>query len=43
MEPLHILQAELLRRDRELPEQPLVEIALTASVAGIAAGTRNTG
>jgi phosphoenolpyruvate carboxylase len=43
MEPLHILQAELLRRDRELPEQPLVEIALMASVAGIAAGMRNTG
>jgi phosphoenolpyruvate carboxylase len=43
MEPLHILQAELLRRDRELPEQPLVERALMASVAGIAAGMRNTG
>jgi phosphoenolpyruvate carboxylase len=42
MEPLHILQAELLRRDRELPEQPLVERALMASVAGIAAGMRNT-
>ena len=43
MEPLHILQAELLRRDRELPEQPFVERALMASVAGIAAGMRNTG
>lgn len=43
MEPLHILQAELLQRDRELPEQPLVEQALMSSVAGIAAGMRNTG
>ena len=43
LEPLHILQAELLQRDRELPEQPMVERALMASVAGIAAGMRNTG
>jgi phosphoenolpyruvate carboxylase len=43
MEPLHILQAELLRRDRENPGQPFVERALMASVAGIAAGMRNTG
>ena len=43
MEPLHIVQAELLRRDRESPQQPLVERALMASVAGIAAGMRNTG
>jgi phosphoenolpyruvate carboxylase len=43
IEPLHILQAELLRRDRELPEQPLIERALMASVVGIAAGMRNTG
>ena len=43
MEPLHILQADLLRRDRANPKQPLVECALMASVAGIAAGMRNTG
>jgi phosphoenolpyruvate carboxylase len=43
IEPLHILQAELLCRDRQNPEQPLVERALMASVAGIAAGMRNTG
>ena len=43
MEPLHVVQAELLRRDRESPQQPLVERALMASVAGIAAGMRNTG
>jgi Phosphoenolpyruvate carboxylase len=43
LEPLHVLQAELLRRDRDLPSDPRVEYALQASVAGIAAGMRNTG
>ena len=43
LEPLHILQAELLPARSELPEQPMVERALMASVAGIAAGMRNTG
>ena len=42
MEPFHILQAELLRRDRESRQQPLVEGALIASVAGLAVGMRNT-
>ncbi|TNE74910.1 MAG: phosphoenolpyruvate carboxylase [Gammaproteobacteria bacterium] len=46
-DPLHYLQAELLRRDREsegkgeVPE--LVERALKVTMAGIAAGMRNTG
>ena len=43
LEPLHVLQAELLRRDRDLPSDPRVEYALQSSVAGIAAGMRNTG
>ena len=43
MEPLHVAPAELLRRDRESTQQPLVEYALMASAAGIAAGMRNTG
>ena len=43
LEPLHVLQAELLRRDRDLPSDLRVEHALLASVAGIAAGMRNTG
>jgi phosphoenolpyruvate carboxylase len=42
-EPLQILQAELLRRDQENPQQPLIECALMASIVGIAAGMRNTG
>lgn len=45
--PLHYLQAELLRRERELaadaPEAELVERALKVTMAGIAAGVRNTG
>ncbi|MGO1500519.1 MAG: phosphoenolpyruvate carboxylase [Marinobacter sp.] len=46
-DPLHYLQAELLKRDREsegkgeVPE--LVERALKVTMAGISAGMRNTG
>ena len=46
-DPLHYLQAELLKRDRdgegkgEVPE--MVERALKVTMAGIAAGMRNTG
>lgn len=44
-DPLHFLQAELLHRDREaegrVPEN--VEKALKVTMAGIAAGMRNTG
>ncbi|HET8848705.1 MAG TPA: phosphoenolpyruvate carboxylase [Marinobacter sp.] len=46
-DPLHYLQAELLRRDREsegkgeVPDK--VERALKVTMAGIAAGMRNTG
>ncbi len=46
-DPLHYLQAELLRRDRiEEPDSgshDLVEMALKVTMAGIAAGIRNTG
>lgn len=46
-DPLHYLQAELLRRDRENSEAgqvpELVERALKVTMAGIAAGMRNTG
>ena len=56
-DPLHYLQAELLRRDREAeqnvaaegadaevqPMPQLVEQALKVTMAGIAAGMRNTG
>lgn len=45
--PLHYLQVELLKRDREAilcgQEADLVEQALKVTMAGIAAGIRNTG
>ncbi len=44
-DPLNLLQVELLRRLRENPENPNpdVEQALMITIAGIAAGMRNTG
>ncbi len=42
IDPLHFLQAELLYRDRNQPEQVL-EQALMVTMAGISAGMRNTG
>tara|TARA_R110000868_G_scaffold59547_19_gene182790 strand:+ start:1508 stop:4147 length:2640 start_codon:yes stop_codon:yes gene_type:complete len=44
-DPLHYLQAELLYRERQHPEivSQLVEQALMVTMAGIAAGMRNTG
>lgn len=41
-EPLNVLQAELLQRNREAPE-PVLERAIMVTIAGIAAGMRNTG
>jgi phosphoenolpyruvate carboxylase len=42
-DPLHYLQAELLRRARTEQHDPEVERALMVSMTGIAAGMRNTG
>lgn len=46
-DPLHYLQAELLRRDRESEDKgevpEMVELALKVTMAGISAGMRNTG
>lgn len=42
-DPLHYLQAELLQRARTEQHHPEVERALMVSMAGIAAGMRNTG
>ncbi|WP_232059214.1 phosphoenolpyruvate carboxylase [Kineobactrum salinum] len=41
-DPLNVLQAELLQRQRAQP-QPLLEQAIMVTIAGIAAGMRNTG
>ncbi|RKF21447.1 phosphoenolpyruvate carboxylase [Alginatibacterium sediminis] len=44
IDPLHVLQVELLNRSRNNSEiHPLVDQALMVSIAGIAAGMRNTG
>ena len=45
LDPLHLLQVELLARSRRLAEhgETPLERALLVSVAGIAAGLRNTG
>jgi len=45
IDPLHIAQLELMRRLRDLGdgEEPVLEQALKFSIAGIAAGLRNTG
>lgn len=42
IDPLHVLQAELLFRDRNQPDQRL-EQALMITMAGVSAGMRNTG
>jgi len=42
IDPLHFLQAELLHRDRNQPDERL-EQALMVTMAGISAGMRNTG
>lgn len=41
-DPLNYLQAELLQRNRARSEEPL-EQAIMVTIAGIAAGMRNTG
>ncbi|EHD19662.1 MULTISPECIES: phosphoenolpyruvate carboxylase [Brenneria] len=43
-DPLNVLQAELLHRSRQQEEpDPEVELALMVTIAGVAAGMRNTG
>jgi phosphoenolpyruvate carboxylase len=41
-DPLNVLQAELLYRQRQSPE-PILEQAIMVTIAGVAAGMRNTG
>ncbi|MFB1011853.1 MAG: phosphoenolpyruvate carboxylase [Thiopseudomonas sp.] len=44
LDPLHLLQVELLARSRQQAElSPAIEQAMLVTVAGIAAGLRNTG
>lgn len=41
--PLHLIQVELLARTRVVHHNPILDKALLVSIAGIAAGMRNTG
>ena len=43
LEPLHLLQVQLLARRRAGEESPDLERALLLTINGIAAGMRNTG
>lgn len=43
VDPLHMLQAELLLRSRSSEDNPEINQALMVTIAGIAAGLRNTG
>ena len=43
IDPLNFMQAELLARTRKEDASPNVELALMLTIAGVAAGMRNTG
>lgn len=43
VDPLNLLQAELLRRVRATPQDPALTEALLVTINGVAAGLRNTG
>ena len=43
LEPLHLLQVQLLARRRDGEDDPELERALLLTINGIAAGMRNTG
>jgi len=42
-DPLNVLQAELLQRQRQDPQHAALDEAIMVTIAGIAAGMRNTG
>ena len=43
VDPMHLIQVEMLRRKRAGDESPEVNRAIAATISGIAAGLRNTG
>jgi len=43
VDPMHLIQVEMLRRKRAGDESPEVKRAIAATISGIAAGLRNTG
>ncbi len=43
VDPMHLIQVDLLRRKRAGEDTPLVNRAIAATISGISAGLRNTG
>jgi phosphoenolpyruvate carboxylase len=43
VDPMHLIQVEMLRRKRAGEDTPEVNSAIAATISGIAAGLRNTG
>jgi len=43
VDPMHLIQVDMLRRKRAGEDTPEVNRALAATISGIAAGLRNTG
>jgi phosphoenolpyruvate carboxylase len=43
VDPMSLIQVELLRRKRAGEKDPVLDYALAATINGIAAGLRNTG
>ena len=43
VDPLHLIQVDMLRRKRAGEDTPEINRAIAATISGIAAGLRNTG
>jgi phosphoenolpyruvate carboxylase len=43
VDPMHLIQVDMLRRKRAGEDTPEVNRAISATISGIAAGLRNTG
>jgi phosphoenolpyruvate carboxylase len=43
VDPMHLIQVDMLRRKRSGEDTPQVNRAIAATISGIAAGLRNTG
>jgi phosphoenolpyruvate carboxylase len=43
VDPMHLIQVDMLRRKRAGEDTPLVNRAIAATISGISAGLRNTG
>jgi phosphoenolpyruvate carboxylase len=43
VDPMHLIQVDMLRRKRQGEDTPEVNRAIAATISGISAGLRNTG